>query len=271
MRSTEPAISPRTVLEAHLPATGTADMEPIYAAAHAVGINDHTLRLAVRRMVAQGDLRQHGRGRAAQIAPTASGRARLERDRVAFRLAVAQDHGYASWDGKWRLTAVSAAESNRAQRDTARRALIRAGAAALSTSLYVSPHSLDGVLAISTDVSLVRATATDLEVAGCSTPAELAERLWPAGPIETGYRGVEATLEELSSSPPTSSTSLVAAQLHLAEAMERALRHDPLVPPELRSPEWEPARVRRRWYAVWAELAHSLGEDRLYPGWLTRD
>ena len=57
-------------------------------------------------------------------------------------------------------------------------------------------------------------------------------------------------------------------QLRLADALERSLRDDPLLPPELRPRPWRPARLRRRWDEAWAAPAGQLGAAALYRGWL---
>ncbi|MEU8662489.1 PaaX family transcriptional regulator [Actinoplanes philippinensis] len=257
--------APRTVVEAFLPADGEIPLSLLYDTANAVGLDDQPVRLAIRRMLAAGEVVQTGRGRRGALALTDAGRVRLGRDRLALRLALGQDHGRAPWDGRWRLLAVSVPESDRPVRDALRRDLTEMGAAAVSTGLYVTPHDLGELTGAA---HLVRATATALDVRGITDPVTIAELLWPAAPIIAGYAVVEqAVARALAVTDSADHHAVLAHQLILADALEAAMRHDPLIPAELRS-GWPPSRVRRSWYEVWSALATRLPEDLLYRGWL---
>ena len=257
-----PVLSPRTVVEAFLPLDGETGLGPVYDTANAAGLDDQPVRLTIRRLIAAGDVEQQGRGRAGTLRLTAAGRRRIERDRLALRLAHAQDAGAAPWDGTWHLLAVSVEESARSVRDALRRNLIAAGAAAISTGLYVSAHDLSALLEAADRRHLVLAAADRLQVRGTADPLTLAEQLWPAAPVDRAYDALAAVLAR-----PPAPDPLV-QQLHLADALERAVRDDPLLPPELRAQPWRPARLRRQWYEVWTSLAERLGAGALYRGWL---
>ncbi|MEU4623196.1 PaaX family transcriptional regulator [Actinoplanes sp. NPDC023801] len=253
---TDTAPSPRTVIEAFLPFDGDVDLGLVYDTANAAGLEDQPLRLAIRRMITAGEVVQSGRGRGGRLALTPVGRDRLRRDRLALRLAFAQDAGRAPWDGAWRLLAFSVQEDERAVRDSLRRQLVGAGAAPIAPGLYVSPHDLTGML--DTPAHLITATATELNVRGVTDPHTLAEQLWPARPIIDAYAVAESVLATADPDP-------LVQQLRLAEALEQALRDDPLLPPELRPGPWAPARTRGAWLTAWS----ARSEDRLYRGWLT--
>ncbi|WP_405055774.1 hypothetical protein OG474_23885 [Kribbella sp. NBC_01505] len=254
-------ISPRTVIDAFLPSNGGVALELVYDTANAAGVADQPLRLALRRLIAAGEVVQSGRGRSGTASVTETGRLRLDRDRLAVRLALAQDQGLAPWDGHWHLLAVSAPESDRAVRDALRRTLTEAGAALVSTSLYVSPHDLSDL--IDDSGHLVRATATELDVRGVTDPQAIAELLWPKAPILKVYATLRKTIDHLDST----SDPLV-QQLRLAEALEQALRPDPLIPPELRPTPWPPADTRLHWQKTWTTLTSQLPTEPLYQGWL---
>ncbi|MEU8238235.1 PaaX family transcriptional regulator [Actinoplanes missouriensis] len=253
---------PRTVIEAFLPFAGDVELGLVYDAGNAAGIEDQPLRLAIRRMIAAGEVTQDGRGRRGRLTLTGNGRQRLTRDRLGLRLAFAQDRGEAPWDGTWQLLAVSVPESERAVRDALRRELTDAGAAAVSTGLYVSPHDLTEM---TEGGNLVRAVATSLDIRGVTSPPEIAELLWPAAPIVDGYRAVERAL----AGSDDDDLPVVTRQIQLADALERAMRDDPLIPPELRAADWAPARIRRRWLDAWTGLAARLPEEVVYRGWLS--
>lgn len=254
-----PSPSPRTVIEALVPLSGTVSARDVYDAANLVGIADQPLRLTLRRMIAGGELIQDGRGRTALLSLTPAGRERILFDRRALALAFAQDAGAAPWDGRWHLFALTVPEEQRIVRDTLRRTLTHLGAVTVATSLYVSAHDLGEAFPPATRRFVATAASTDLNLRGETDPRAIAETLWPAGPLVEHYRAVADALREDDESAP-----VVSRRLRLADALERAMREDPLLPPELRSPDWAPARWRRAWSDRWESLGH---DTSVYPGW----
>lgn len=256
-------ISPRTVIEAFLPLAGVAPLAEIYDTANLAGLGDQPVRLAIRRLIAKGEVEQTGRGRTGTLNLTDTGRWRLERDRQSLALASAQDTGAAPWDGRWRLIAVAAPERERAVRDMLRRGLHELGAVAISTGLYVSPHDLVTELPAEARPHLSTATTDDLDVRGVNDPKAIAETLWPSLPTIATYATIdEALRREISNAGvPT-----VVRMLLLAEALEQALREDPLLPLELRSSPWPPSRTRTAWSDQWDALSKKT-QSRLYRGW----
>lgn len=256
-------ISPRTVIEAFLPRTGGARLADIYDTANQAGLEDQPVRLAIRRLVASGDAEQTGRGRAGTLSLTSSGRRRLERDRQSLGLAFAQDAGEAPWDGHWRLMAVTTPEREREIRDALRRSLHELGAVAISTGLYVSPHDLFTELPDGVEPYLTTATTVDLNVRGTTHPQTIAEALWPSEPTITAY----STLDEALHRDAAESTApAVVRMLYLADALELAIRDDPLLPLELRAEPWAPSRARAAWAHRWDTLSQET-ETPIYPGW----
>lgn len=260
-------VTPRTILEAFLPSEGGVSLGVVYDTANAAGVGDQPLRLGLRRMVGAGEVVQRGRGRGGTIELTAAGRARLRADRAALRLAFAQDAGEARWDGRWRLLAVTAPESERAVRDLLRRRLAEAGASPVATSLHMSPHDLAGLLTPPQRAHLVTATATDIDVRGVTDPIELTELLWPREPTAGAYAPLDRLLAATDPASTRTAAATLVAQLRLADALERAMRNDPLIPLELREGAWEPRRVRTRWWETWRALESALPEPVLYRGW----
>ncbi|WP_181149860.1 PaaX family transcriptional regulator [Arthrobacter sp. MYb227] len=255
-------IAPRTIIEAFLPAAGAVELSTIYAAANALGIADQPLRLALRRMIIKGLISQHGRGRSGTIMLTAEGRGRIEQDRLGLQLARLQDTGAVRWDGQWRLIAISVPEQQRSTRDAIRRGLLAAGAANLATALFVSPHDLTQMLGESALPQLVTATATDLTVRGQTKAADIAEELWPTAPINAGYDMLEQALDD-----DDTAETFSMRKIRLADALERAIRNDPLLPPELRPEPWRPMRLRIAWTKLWNSMPTD-GERQPYAGWL---
>lgn len=259
------ALAPRTVVEAYLPPTGSVPAALLYKTADRAGIDDQPLRLCLRRMVASGTIEVNGRGRAAHVTLTAAGRRELEHDRLGLALALAQDAGLAPWDERWRLFAVSVPERRRPLRDSVRRDLLAVGAAAISTGLYVSPHVLDDVVVPEARAHLSTATTTDLDVRGVHAPREIAELLWPAAPVVAGYGVLE---QALAADVADSAVPSAVHRLRLADALERAMREDPLLPRELRGRAWEPEHLRLRWRERWISMPED-GWPQPYDGWLS--
>lgn len=256
-------ITPRTLVEAFLPFEGEVSLAEVYAVAKLAGLEDQPVRLAIRRLVAAGDVVQHGRGRAGSLTLTGTGRRRLQRDRQSLALAFAQDAGEVRWDGSWLLIAVSAPESDRHVRDSLRRELLKLGAATISTGLYASPHDLRDMLSADSVRYVATATTADLSVRGVNDPLVIAEMLWPKASIIEPYQGIQDAIAQEVDTP---SLPREVRLLILAEALERAMRADPLVPPELRSCTWPPTKVREEWAHRWEELSTDGGAT-IYSGW----
>lgn len=258
-----PQISPRTVIEAFLPLTGTAPLADIYDTANLVGLADQPVRLTIRRMVASGDVEQTGRGRTGALALTSAGRRRLERDRQSLALAFNQDAGDAPWDGRWRLVAVTIPERERATRDMLRRGLYEFGAVAISTGLYVSPHDLVTELPDDVGPYLSTATTDDLDVRGITNPKGIAEALWHRQPTIAAYSMLDEALRRDASD---TGVPVVVRMLLLADALELAIREDPLLPLELREGPWSPSMTRTAWADRWHALSEQV-QSPLYQGW----
>lgn len=257
--------APRSIIEAFLAPGSTVPLRIVYDAANVVGVEDQTLRLALRRMIGEGLLVQSGRGRSGSVTLSPLGAERIEFDRVAIRLAYAQDHGQAPWDGRWRLIAVSAPESERHARDRIRRTLLRAGAAPASTGLYVTPHDLGRLIPEADRSRLVLASTADLELRGAGDPQTIAEALWPAALVAEGYAVIDTVLDRLDGEP---ALPVVARQLYLVDAIDRATRDDPLIPADLRADDLGVREARARWLEAWRRTASLPGSAPLFAGWL---
>nr|WP_223159962.1 PaaX family transcriptional regulator [Leucobacter sp. cx-169] len=242
---------------------GEVSLALIYDTANQVGIDDQPVRLALRRLIAAGDIEQYGRGRAGRISLTDSGNHRLSSDRIAVLLAFAQDAGQAPWDGSWRILGMSAPEAERAVRDAFRREVLSLGAASFSTGLYVTPHELTSLLSPSISPYLVTATAEAITMRGVTDPHEIVEALWPAAPVTDAYASLAQAIDD-----DDSDAAPLVRQLRLADALETALRGDPLIPSELRSGQWKPADIRRRWVDSWGEAGSHESTGLIYAGWL---
>ncbi|MFJ4165175.1 PaaX family transcriptional regulator [Microbacterium sp. NPDC089698] len=257
-------ISARTVIAAFLPREGDVALADVYRAANLVGVADQPLRLALRRRAAAGAVVLSGRGRAGRLALTAAGRVEIERDRLGLGLAIAQDRGKAPWDGRWHLLSVHVPEADRGRRDALRRTLMAIGAAPASTALFLSPHDLTPLLDDDARDHMVVAVAEEVSLRGVADPRGIAEALWPAAPIDAGYDALEIALE---ADDPRDAP--VIRRLRLADALEHALRSDPLLPVELRDGPWRPARLRTDWLQRWESVPD--GGPAVFDGWIAGD
>ncbi|WP_206541725.1 PaaX family transcriptional regulator C-terminal domain-containing protein [Leucobacter japonicus] len=261
------AIAPRTIIEAVLRPGIAQSLAGLYDIAAAAGVEDQPVRLAIRRMVAAGEIVQQGRGRAGEIALTDTGAARLAAEAAIVRFVGDQDRGAVAWDGHWRLVSVHTTEGQRGIRDALRRGLTEAGAVALATGLYCSPHDLSGLLPADAADHLVVALAAQLQVRGERDPKRIAERCWPAEPVNAGYAQLEREVAEIIARPRTEAER-TRSLLQLADALERALRPDPLLPAELRDANWRAPHARNAWRAAWHEISTATDGPNLYGGWL---
>lgn len=252
-------VSPRTVIEGCLGVSGRTQLDFLYDVGLELGIPEQRVRLAIRRMEAAGSLRQVGRGRAGHLERTASAIAEADVENQLVAFAFTQDEGGAAWDGRWWILAFSIPESERSERDAVRGALTLLGAVALAPGMYLSPHELGPevarLLALKGfDSRLIVAATTELHIPGCVAAAEIAEQYWPAAPTLAAYAPLERELARSERARPGGPVAIAAQALRLSEALDQALRVDPLLPRELRVGSWHPEAVRRRFLVVWGEL-----------------
>lgn len=253
-------IAGRSIVEAFLPTHGRVSLARVYDTAQLLGTGDQPVRLAIRRMQAAGELTQSGRGRAGTLELTSAGRERIDRDRSALALAFEQDAGSLQWDGSWRLYTVGAPERERAARDSLRRTLLASGAASLATGTFLTPHDLRPFLDPAMEKYVIAATARDLEVRGVTDPRVIVEELWPAAPIDAAYDVIDSAIRQ---DDPNAHADV--RRILLADALESALRGDPLIPHDLRRSPWRPTTLRRTWLARWNSIAPSAA----YSAWNT--
>ncbi|GAA1629109.1 PaaX family transcriptional regulator [Leucobacter chromiireducens] len=252
-------VSPRTIIEGCLGVNGRAQLDFLYDVGLELGVPEQRVRLAIRRMEAAGSLRQLGRGRAGQLERTGPAIAEAAAEERLVDFAFTQDAGGAPWDGRWRILAFSIPEAERAERDAVRGALTLLGAVALAPGMYLSSHELGPevgrLLALKGFESrLIEAATTELHVPGCADDVAIAERYWPAEPTLAAYAPLGRELVRAERTRPDGRVAIAAQALQLSEALDQALRADPLVPRELRARDWHPETVRRRFLRVWEDL-----------------
>lgn len=253
------AVSTRNLIESCFTENGTAQLRYVYDLAVQLGIPEQTVRLAIRRMERAGDLRQEGRGRAGRLILSDRGSLLMRTNASMVAFAYSQDAGLTQWDGNWRLYLFNVPETKRAARDTLRSALTHLGAAALAPGSYLTPHVLGEELAITVpemlgDGLLTTATLAELSVPGCEDNLAIAEKFWPAAPIEESYAELHRQLAEIDVNSMPDELEVAAVALQLSQWLEHALLQDPLIPNELRKNPWLPVSVRAYFFEVWNRL-----------------
>ncbi|MFL0173273.1 PaaX family transcriptional regulator C-terminal domain-containing protein [Mycobacterium sp. SMC-13] len=247
----------------------TIDAGALYDVAGELGMTDQQVRLCIKRLVADGQFVQDGRGRKAVLRATDELRSTITPDLDYLRLMYAQDRGDAPWDGRWHVVAFAVPESVRPARDAMRDAIVRLGGAAVQGGLYVSPNDWDSEIAAAAEQLAIAEhvttlTTTDLTVGGTDEPRGVAGLLWPLGDIAERHRRLLAVAERaLAVLPDASPTAQLTVAIELAAEFTRAVEPDPLLPPELLPQPWIGVAARAKVADCWAELLKSDGPQRI--------
>jgi len=206
------------------------------------GIAPGTMRTALSRMVAAGDLRSDGDGY-----------------RLVGRLLerkAAQDIGRrppaSAWDGDWWVAVVLATRRSVTERRAFRSHMANLRMGELRPDTWMRPANLagpdgDGGLAV------VRGP-----LAG-EDPAVLVARLWSLDVVAATAGQLRTALDEAE----PSGTDDLARAITVAAAVVRFLREEPLLPPSLTPQPWPPDELRDRYRAfdrsVGRILARTVG------------
>ena len=236
-------ISTRALIESMLREDATIDTAELYAVADALGMGDQQVRLAIKRLAAEGRFTVAGRGRSAILTATDSTRRGIEPDRDHVNLAYAQDHGLAPWNGVWHLAGFAVPEAKREARSVLRESILALGGAPVQGGLYVCAHAWEGELRSAADAIgareyLTTLSTADLDVGGAQD-AEAARRLWPLNDLATGHRRLsDAASSALNRAPVSGHAERLALSIGLVAEFTRAHDSDPLLPPELLPQNW---------------------------------
>ncbi|KAF0846682.1 PaaX domain-containing protein, C- domain protein [Nocardia caishijiensis] len=203
----------------------TMTSSEICAATTAVGYPEATVRVAVSRMVASGELARDDRGYT--LDPVLRAR-RTE-------LAAPPDH---PWDGDWEQVVITAAGRPSAERSALRTRLMSLRLAELREGVWLRPANL--VREIPADLADI---TLHFRVRPVEEPADLAAALWPLA--EWSARA-EALLDAIESPDPAARFAAVSAALDL-------LTTDPALPGVLQPEGWPVAALRDKTsaYLTW--------------------
>ncbi|WP_430755427.1 PaaX family transcriptional regulator C-terminal domain-containing protein [Mycolicibacterium septicum] len=262
------AVPTRILVESMLRADATVDAGELYDVANTLGMSDQQVRLCIKRLVAEGQFVQDGRGRKAVLRATPEMRGTIEPDLEFVRYMYAQDRGQADWDGRWHVVAFAIGESARSARDAMRDAVLRLGGAPVQGGLYVSPNEWEPYVQAAADRfgvadRVTTLTTTDLRVGGVSEARALAEALWPLDRIADGHHRLLAIARrverELAGAARATRLSIA---IELAAEFTRAVEPDPLLPPQLLPQPWIGSAARAAVVDCWSDL---LQDDQPEP------
>ncbi|MBB5926016.1 PaaX family transcriptional regulator C-terminal domain-containing protein [Streptomyces echinatus] len=199
------------------------------------GVGGSTLRAALSRMVAAGDLRR------ADAVYRLSDRllARQRRQDDAVR------PGTRAWDGDWEMVVITATGRGPAERAELRARLVALRLAELREGVWLRPANLDRPLPAALHRVALTYTARPDE-----PPRELAARLWPSADWAAGARSL---LDRAAGAADP------AARLTVYAAAVRHLLADPVLPAPLLPPDWPGEALRTAYADYRRELAGALG------------
>lgn len=206
------------------------------------GIAERTTRVALTRMVGDGDLE------------TDDGVYRLT-ERLLARQAQQDEATSPStrpWDGFWEMAVVTADSRRLADRVTLRKNMSTLRLAELREGIWIRPANL--VRALSDEVVEQQCAFFD---ARYRDPVGLAESLWDLPAWAAGARRVQRLLD-------AAGNDLTAGLMAAAEVL-RHLGNDPVLPPELLPADWPGDSLRRRFAdfsQTYAERLHRYGQNQ---------
>ncbi|MEU2065134.1 PaaX family transcriptional regulator C-terminal domain-containing protein [Streptomyces sp. NPDC013455] len=199
------------------------------------GVGGSTLRAALSRMVAAGDLRR------------ADGAYRLS-DRLLARQRRQDDAlnpRTRAWDGDWEMVVVTATGRGPAERADLRARLTALRLAELREGVWLRPANLDRPLPAGLDRVALTCTARPDE-----PPRDLAARLWPSAGWAATARALLARAR---------AADRPAERLTVYAAAVRHLLADPVLPPALLPADWPGEALRTAYAGYRRELAAALG------------
>jgi phenylacetic acid degradation operon negative regulatory protein len=199
------------------------------------GLTPGSVRTALTRMVARGELRAVGDGRYAL-----SGRL-IERQR---RQAQSRAALQRPWDGTWRVGVVTADARSAAVRSELRTVMAQLRYAAQREGVWTRPDNLDP------DRLPDAQRVADAQCAWWSAQpdldgAQLAAALWDLHAWATRAEELRVTMDRLIGALEAHDTAALAPGFVLSADVLRHLQADPLLPVELLPPDWPGERLRR--------------------------
>jgi phenylacetic acid degradation operon negative regulatory protein len=219
-----------------LPVRALVDLADLF------GIAPGTMRTALSRMVAAGELDADGVG-----VYRLTGRL-LERK-------TAQDIGRRpapdEWDGTWLVAVVTAPRRDVGERRVFRTHMANLRMGELRPDTWLRPANLDGP-AGDAALAVVRGPLTG------DDPAELVGRLWPLPALAATATDLARRLDDALPDLADRRPDALPATITLAAEVVRFLRAEPLLPPSLTPQPWAPDELRAHYRTFDAALGRTL-------------
>ncbi|MFP8945047.1 PaaX family transcriptional regulator C-terminal domain-containing protein [Streptomyces fenghuangensis] len=198
------------------------------------GIAEGTVRVALSRMVAAGDLAQTADGAYGLTARLLERQARQDDSRAPRTR---------KWRGEWEIAVVTAERRDAADRSALRQAMAALRLAELREGTWLRPANL-----LRPRPPVVTEQCTLLTGAPDGDPAELAAALWDLDGWAARARALAATADAAAEAGDPARRFTVSA------AVLRHLLADPLLPAALLPGDWPGAALRARYDAFEADL-----------------
>ena len=269
-----PSTPSRALILGLADAQGRLDAEPLYAVAEAAGFTTTTIRLALRRLVDAGLAESEGRGRKATLQLTPAGLAERLPDLLWVAAAHRADAGLDKWDGHWHLVSFEIPEHDRPARDAIRTRIVQLLGAPLGGALYVSPHAwepwIEAVAAANGATErITTVVATELRHRGSADPSTVARSLWPVEALAADYEAFVDRWDRLPT--PIDRVTAVRLAFEVSAEIEKLLRRDPLLPPEMLPSGFAGPAARNRYLEVMTALAAEplVAEANIYNAYRT--
>ena len=232
-----PPLSARSVVLSLLLGTHPPELpvKELVRAVEPFGVGGSTLRAALSRMVAAGDLRRTDA--VYRLSDRLLARQRRQDEAVQARTR--------AWDGGWEMVVITATGRGPAERAELRARLTALRLAELREGVWLRPANLSRPLP--DDLEQVAQSYT----ARPDLPArELAAQLWPLDTWAATARSLLAQVAE---------AHRPADRFAAFAAVVRHLLADPVLPPELLPEGWPGARLRAAYAAYQGEITRSIG------------
>ncbi|WP_030931151.1 PaaX family transcriptional regulator C-terminal domain-containing protein [Streptomyces sp. NRRL S-646] len=232
-----PPLSARSVVLSLLLGTHPPELpvKELVRAVEPFGVGGSTLRAALSRMVAAGDLRRTDA--VYRLSDRLLARQRRQDEAVQARTR--------AWDGDWEMVVITATGRGPAERADLRTRLTALRLADLREGVWLRP------------ANLTRSLPDDLEQVAQSYTArpdrparELAAQLWPLDAWAATARSLLAHVAE---------AHRPADRFAAFAAVVRHLLADPVLPPELLPADWPGATLRAAYAAYQGEITRSIG------------
>ncbi|MFF9090183.1 PaaX family transcriptional regulator C-terminal domain-containing protein [Streptomyces sp. NPDC014991] len=202
------------------------------------GVGGSTLRAALSRMVAAGDLRRTDT--VYRLSDRLLARQRRQDDAVHPRTR--------AWDGDWEMVVITATGRGPAERADLRARLTALRLAELREGVWLRPDNLERPLPAGLhEVALTYSARPD------ESPGDLAAGLWPLADWADTARSLLAH---------AAGAGHPAGRLTVYAAAVRHLLTDPVLPPALLPADWPGEALRTAYAAYRRELAGALGGRR---------